>query len=50
MKIKDFKKLVKDIVKQEMITQKEQILTEIKAQLFDFMSAIMYAFISSTLS
>jgi hypothetical protein len=39
MKIKDFKKLVKEIVKQEMITQKEQILTEIKAELFDVMSA-----------
>ena len=38
MKIKDFKKLVKEIVKQEMITQKEQILTEIKAELFDIMS------------
>ena len=39
MKIKDFKKLVKEIVKQEMITQKEQILVEIKAELFDVMSA-----------
>ena len=39
MKIKDFKKLVKEIVKKEMITQKEQILTEIKAELFDVMSA-----------
>ena len=39
MKIKDFKKLVKEIVKQEMITQKEQILMEIKAELFDIMSA-----------
>ena len=38
MIIKDFKKLVKEIVKQEMITQKEQILTEIKAELFDVMS------------
>ena len=38
MKIKDFKKLVKEIVKQEMITQKEQILTEIKAELFDIMA------------
>ena len=38
MKIKDFKKLVKEIVKQEMITQKEQILMEIKAELFDIMS------------
>ena len=39
MKIKDFKKLVKEIVKKEMITQKEQILKEIKADLFDVMSA-----------
>ena len=39
MKIKDFKKLVKEIVEQEMITQKEQILKEIKADLFDVMSA-----------
>ena len=39
MKIKEFKKLVKEIVKKEMITQKEQILTEIKAELFDVMSA-----------
>ena len=39
MKIKDFKKLVKEIVKQEMITQKEQILMEIKAELFNIMSA-----------
>ena len=38
MKIKDFKKLVKEIVEQEMITQKEQILKEIKAELFDAMS------------
>ena len=37
MKIKDFKKLVKEIVEQEMITQKEQILKEIKAELFDIM-------------
>ena len=39
MKIKDFKKLVKEIVKKEMVTQKEQILKEIKAELFDIMSA-----------
>ena len=39
MKIKDFKKLVKEIVKKEMVTQKEQILMEIKAELFDIMSA-----------
>ena len=39
MKIKDFKKLVKEIVKKEMIAQKEQILKEIKADLFDVMSA-----------
>ena len=39
MKIKDFKKLVKEIVEQEMVTQKEQILKEIKAELFDVMSA-----------
>ena len=38
MKIKDFKKLVKEIVEQEMITQKEQILKEIKAELFDIMT------------
>ena len=37
MKIKDFKKLVKEIVEQDMITQKEQILKEIKAELFDIM-------------
>ena len=37
MKIKDFKKLVKEIVKKEMVTQKEQILKEIKAELFDIM-------------
>ena len=37
MKIKDFKKLVKEIVEQEMVTQKEQILKEIKAELFDIM-------------
>ena len=39
MKIKDFKKLVKEIVKKEMVTQKEQILKEIKAELFDIMTA-----------
>jgi hypothetical protein len=39
MKIKDFKKIVKEIVEQEMITQKEQILKEIKAELFDIMTA-----------
>ena len=38
MKIKDFKKLVKEIVEQEMVTQKEQILKEIKAELFDIMT------------
>ena len=38
MKIKDFKKMVKEIVEQEMITQKEQILKEIKAELFDIMT------------
>ena len=38
MKIKDFKKLVKEIVEQEMVTQKEQILKEIKAELFDIMA------------
>jgi hypothetical protein len=38
MKIKDFKKLVKEIVKKEMVTQKEQILMEIKAELFDVMT------------
>jgi len=38
MNIKDFKKLVKEIVEQEMITQKEQILKEIKAELFDIMA------------
>ena len=37
MKIKDFKKLVKEIVEQEMVAQKEQILKEIKAELFDIM-------------
>ena len=37
MKIKDFKKLVKEIVEREMVTQKEQILKEIKAELFDIM-------------
>jgi len=38
MKIKDFKKLVKEIVEREMISQKEQILKEIKAELFDIMT------------
>ena len=38
MKIKDFKKLVKEIVEREMVTQKEQILKEIKAELFDIMT------------
>ena len=38
MKIKDFKKLVKEIVEQEMTVQKEQILKEIKAELFDIMT------------
>ena len=38
MKIKDFKKLVKEIVEREMIVQKEQILKEIKAELFDMMT------------
>ena len=38
MKVKDFKKMVKEIVEQEMITQKEQILKEIKAELFDIMA------------
>ena len=38
MKIKDFKKLVKEIVKKEMVTQKEQFLKEIKAELFDIMT------------
>ena len=38
MKIKDFKKLVKEIVEREMISQKEQILKEIKAELFDIMA------------
>ena len=37
MKIKDFKKLVKEIVGLEMSIQKEQILKEIKAELFDIM-------------
>ena len=37
MKIKDFKKLVKEIVGLEMAIQKEQILKEIKAELFDIM-------------
>ena len=35
MKIKDFKKIVREIVGQEMASQKEQILKEIKAELFD---------------
>ena len=38
MKIKDFKKLVKEIVEREMVSQKEQILKEIKAELFDIMA------------
>ena len=38
MKIKEFKKLVKEIVEQEMTVQKEQILKEIKAELFDIMT------------
>ena len=38
MKIKDFKKLVKEIVKDEMNVQREQILKEIKAELFDIMA------------
>ena len=37
MKVKDFKKLVKEIVGLEMAIQKEQILKEIKAELFDIM-------------
>ena len=39
MKIKDFKKMVREIVAQEMASQKEQILKEIKAELFDVMTA-----------
>ena len=39
MKIKDFKKLVKEIVTKEMDVQREQILKEIKAELFDVMTA-----------
>ena len=35
MKIKDFKKLVKELVEHEVAAQKEQILKEIKAELFD---------------
>ena len=38
MKIKDFKKLVKELVKHEVAAQKEQILKEIKAELFDVMT------------
>ena len=38
MKIKDFKKLVKEMVEREVAAQKEQILKEIKAELFDIMS------------
>jgi len=38
MKIKDFKKLVKELVKHEVAAQKEQILKEIKADLFDIMT------------
>ena len=38
MKIKDFKKMVREIVEQEMASQKEQILKEIKAELFDVMT------------
>ena len=38
MKIKDFKKIVREIVGQEMASQKEQILKEIKAELFDIMT------------
>ena len=38
MKIKDFKKIVREIVGQEMASQKEQILKEIKAELFDVMT------------
>ena len=37
MKIKDFKKLVKELVEHEVAAQKEQILKEIKAELFDIM-------------
>ena len=39
MKIKDFKKIVREIVGQEMASQKEQILKEIKAERFDVMTA-----------
>ena len=39
MKIKDFKKIVREIVGQEMASQKEQILKEIKAELFDVITA-----------
>ena len=39
MKIKDFKKLVKELVEHEVASQKEQILKEIKAELFDIMTA-----------
>jgi hypothetical protein len=39
MKIKDFKKLVKEIVTKEMDAQREQILKEIKAEFFDIMVA-----------
>ena len=38
MKIKDFKKLVKELVEHEVAAQKEQILKEIKAELFDIMT------------
>ena len=38
MKIKDFKKIVREIVGQEMASQKEEILKEIKAELFDIMT------------
>ena len=38
MKIKDFKKLVKELVEHEVAVQKEQILKEIKAELFDIMT------------
>ena len=38
MKIKDFKKLVKELVEHEVAAQKEQILKEIKADLFDIMT------------
>jgi hypothetical protein len=39
MKIKDFKKLVKELVEHEVAVQKEQILKEIKAELFDIIVA-----------